>query len=56
MKTNKTTKKDFDSVAFFCWIKVQIAKELEGKTFKEQKEVLRKYLVGELVLVNSEVK
>lgn len=55
MKSTGFRKKDFDSVAFFRSIKEQIVKELEGKTFKEQKEILRKYLSGELVLINSKL-
>jgi len=41
MKT-KEIKKDFDSVEFFRKIKEQIAKEFEGKTFEQKKEIINK--------------
>lgn len=47
MKTDEQTIKSFDSVAFFRKVKEQIAKELEGKTFEQKKELLKKYLSGE---------
>lgn len=47
MKTKKT-KKDFDSVAFFRDVKEQMAKYLEGKSFEEQKDILKKMKSGEL--------
>jgi len=46
MKTKKSKK--FDAVKFFRNIKKHIAKELEGKTFLEQKEIMRKILSGEI--------
>ena len=46
MKTKKDKK--FDAVKFFRNIKKHIAKELEGKSFKEQKEIMRKILSGEM--------
>ena len=49
MKT-KETKKNFDTVAFFRKVKEQIAKELEGKSFEQQKEILKKILSGEIKL------
>lgn len=39
---DKKIKKDFDSVEFFQDVKEQMAKYLYGKSFKEQKEILRK--------------
>ena len=51
MKTKE--KKEFDSVEFFRKVKEQIAKELLGKSFKEQKEILRKILSGEIKLKSS---
>lgn len=44
----KKIKKDFDSVEFFRDVKDQMAKYLYGKSFKEQKEILRKMQSGEL--------
>ena len=52
MKTKKT-KKDFDSVAFFRDVKEQMAKYLEGKSFEEQKEILKKMKSGELKYYKS---
>ena len=54
MKT-KTTQ-EFHSVDFFRNVKEQIAKELEGKSFAQQKEIIRKYLSGELKLIVPEKK
>ena len=53
MKTKKI-KKDFDSVAFFRNIKEQMAKYLEGRTFSEQKEILKKMQSGEIKFFNPE--
>lgn len=50
MKNKNETTKDFDAVAFFRKVKEQIAMELAGKSFEQQKELLRKYLSGELKL------
>lgn len=47
MKTKKI-KKDFDSVAFFRDVKEMMAKYLEGKSFEDQKEILKKMQSGEL--------
>ena len=48
MKTKKQKEnKDFHSVTYFRKVKEQIAKELEGKSFDQQKEVIRKLLSGE---------
>lgn len=47
MKNEEQTIKSFDSVAFFRKVKEQIAKEFEGKTFEQKKEILKKYLSGE---------
>ncbi|MEO8211113.1 MAG: hypothetical protein ABI840_11195 [bacterium] len=41
MKT-KEVKKDFDTVSFFRKIKEQIAREFEGKTFEQKKEIIDK--------------
>ena len=46
-------KVDFHAVTFFRNVKEQIAKEFEGKTFEEQKELLKKYLSGELRLAEK---
>ncbi len=43
-------KKDFDTVAFFRNIKEQMANELQGKSFDEQKAVLKKIQSGEIKL------
>jgi len=43
-------KKKFDSVLYFRKIKEQIAKELVGKSFQEQKEFIQKVLSGEIKL------
>ncbi|MBS4028788.1 MAG: hypothetical protein KGZ58_09130 [Ignavibacteriales bacterium] len=48
MKNNEQTKKEFDTVAFFRKVKEQIAKELEGKSFEQQKALIKKFLAGEL--------
>jgi hypothetical protein len=48
MKTE--IKKKFDTVGFFRNVKEQIAKELEGKSFKEQKAILKKLESGEMKL------
>lgn len=50
MRTDLQIKKDFDSVAFFRNIKEQIANELQGKPFDEQKTVLKKIQAGEIKL------
>jgi hypothetical protein len=50
MKTKEHVIKDFHAVPFFRKIKEQIAEELEGKTFEQKKELLRKYRSGELKL------
>jgi hypothetical protein len=48
MKTKKQkVSKDFHSVIFFRKVKEQIARELEGKSFDQQREVIRKFLSGE---------
>ncbi|MBI5214261.1 MAG: hypothetical protein HY960_00750 [Ignavibacteriae bacterium] len=47
MKTNNQPPREFDTVAFFRSVKEKIAKELEGKSFEQQKEVMRKFLSGE---------
>ena len=47
MKTKQKESKDFHSVSFFRKVKEQIAKELEGKSFDQQQEVIRKLLSGE---------
>lgn len=49
----KKTKKDFDSVAFFRDVKEQMAKYLEGKSFEEQKDILKKMKSGELKYYKS---
>jgi len=54
MKTKKTTVKNFHAVAFFRRVKEQMAKELEGKTFEQQKKLLRQFLSGEIKLKVSE--
>lgn len=43
----KKIKKDFDSVDFFRNVKEQMAKKLYGKSFKEQKEILKKMQTDE---------
>ena len=50
MKTDTEIQKKFDSVIYFRKIKEQIAKELAGKTFLEQKNYIRKALTGEIKL------
>lgn len=50
MKTKEIKKADFHTVDFFRNIKEEIAKELNGKTFEQQKELLQKYLNGDLKL------
>jgi len=50
MKTEQEDKKEFHSVAFFRNVKEQIAKELDGKSFEQQKEILKKLLSGEIKL------
>ncbi len=50
MKTDTKVQKKFDSVSYFRKIKEQIAKELIGKSFQEQKEFIRKVLSGEIKL------
>lgn len=51
--TKQEDTKPFDSVSFFRNVKEQIAKEFEGKTFEQKKELLNKYLSGELTLKAS---
>jgi len=41
MKTKKINK-DFDSAEFFQKVKEEIAKEFEGKTFEQKKEIIEK--------------
>ncbi|MFZ1321123.1 MAG: hypothetical protein WAT71_06160 [Ignavibacteria bacterium] len=41
MKSKKINK-DFDSVEFFQKVKEEIAKEFEGKTFEQKKEIIKK--------------
>jgi hypothetical protein len=50
MKTENEIQKKFDSVLYFRKIKEQIAKELVGKSFQEQKEFIQKVLSGEIKL------
>jgi hypothetical protein len=50
MKTDTEIQKKFDSVLYFRKIKEQIGKQLEGKSFKEQKEFIQKVLSGEIKL------
>lgn len=50
MKTDTEIQKKFDSVLYFRKIKEQIGKQLEGKSFKEQQEFIRKVLSGEIKL------
>jgi poly-gamma-glutamate capsule biosynthesis protein CapA/YwtB (metallophosphatase superfamily) len=48
---NKTQiKKEFDTVSFFHNIKEQIANELQGKSFDEQKALLKKIQSGDITL------
>ena len=54
MKTKETTIKDFHAVTFFRNVKEQIAKELEGKTYEQQKKLLQQLLSGEVKLKISE--
>jgi hypothetical protein len=56
MKTGTQIKKDFDTVAFFRNVKEQIANQLQGKTFEEQKAILRKMKSGEIKLKPLETK
>jgi len=49
----KKIKKDFDSVAFFRDVKEQMAKYLQGKSFEDQKEILKKMQSGELKYYKS---
>jgi len=51
MKTEQQKSKDFDTVTFFRNVKEQIAKELDGKTFEQQKAILKKLLSGEIRLI-----
>ncbi|MFZ1321124.1 MAG: hypothetical protein WAT71_06165 [Ignavibacteria bacterium] len=48
---SKIEKKEFDSVAYFRNVKEQMAKYLEGKSFSEQKEILRKIQSGEIKIL-----
>jgi len=50
MKTDIDIQKKFDSVLYFRKIKEQIAKELMGKSFQEQKDYIQKVLSGEIKL------
>jgi len=50
MKTETKSEKKIDSVSYFRKIKEQIAKELEKRSFLEQKEFIRKVLSGEIKL------
>ena len=50
MKTDTEIQKKFDSVLYFRKIKEQIARELAGKSFQEQKEYIQKVLSGEIKL------
>ena len=50
MKTDVEIQKKFDSVMYFRKIKEQIAKELAGKSFLEQKDYINKVLSGEIKL------
>ena len=50
MKTDIDIQKKFDSVLYFRKIKEQIAKELEGKSFQEQKDYIQRILSGEIKL------
>jgi hypothetical protein len=50
MKNKKENEKDFDTVAFFRNVKEQIARELDGKSFEQQKIILNKMLSGEIKL------
>jgi hypothetical protein len=50
MKTDTEIQKKFDSVLYFRKIKEQIARELAGKSFQEQKEFIQKVLSGEIKL------
>lgn len=53
MKSDTEIQKKFDSVSYFRKIKEQIAKELAGKSFQEQKEFINKVLSGEIKLTIS---
>lgn len=53
MNTETEITKDFDSVDFFRNVKEQIANELQGKSFDEQKAVLKKIQSGEIKLKTS---
>ena len=44
MKTNITTKKDFDAVELMRGIRTQIGKDIEGMTFEQEKEYFKKGL------------
>ncbi len=49
MRNKKEIKKsDFKSVKFFRSVKEKIAEKLEGMTFTEKKEYIRKVLSGEM--------
>jgi hypothetical protein len=54
MKSKTENPKEFHSVIFFRKIKEEIAGKLEGKSFLEQKEFIRKVLTGEIKLEISE--
>jgi hypothetical protein len=51
---DKKIKKDFDSVEFFRDVKEKMSKHLIGKSFKEQKEILRKIRSGEIRSYNDQ--
>lgn len=50
MKTDTQEKKSFDTVAFFRNVKEQIAEQLQGKSFEEQKVMLERMKSGEIKL------
>ncbi len=50
MESKTTKKKEFDTVSFFRNIKEQIANELHGKSFEEQKALLKKIQSGSIKL------
>ena len=50
MKTDINVQKKFDSVLYFRKIKEQIAKELAGKSYPQQKDYIQKVLSGEIKL------
>lgn len=49
MKGEEQTRvKTFDSVEYFRKVKERIAKELRGKSFEEQKQIIQRMLDGEI--------